>query len=71
MARSTRCVLSLTAASGRPTRIIFGSPEGETSPSTSTGRASMPNSEKVLSLASMGVLYHLALATKRGYDIGE
>ena len=53
IARSTRCVLSLTAASGSPTRTCLGRPLGETSTSTSTGRASMPTSEKVLSLASM------------------
>ena len=53
IARSTRCVLSLTAASGRPTRTVFGNPAGETSTSTSTGKASMPSSEKVFSLASM------------------
>ena len=53
IARSTRCVLSLTAASGRPTSMVFGRPAGETSTSTSTGKASMPSSEKVLSLASM------------------
>ena len=28
IARSTRCVLSLTAASGRPTSTVFGSPAG-------------------------------------------
>ena len=53
MARSTRCVLSLTAASGSPTSTCFGSPLGETSTSTSTGKASMPTNEKVLSVASM------------------
>ena len=53
MARSTRCVLSLTAASGRPTRMLFGKPAGETSTSTSTGKASIPSNEKVLSLASI------------------
>ena len=53
IARSTRCVLSFTAASGSPTRSVLGSPAGETSTSTSTGRASMPRSEKVLSLASI------------------
>ncbi len=53
IARSTRCVLSLTAASGKPTRTVLGSAPGETSTSTSTGKASMPTSEKVFSFASM------------------
>ena len=44
-ARSTRCVLSFTAASGKPTSTVLGSAPGETSTSTSTGKASMPNSE--------------------------
>ena len=42
MARSTRCVLSLTAASASPTRTVLGIDEAETSTSTSTGVASMP-----------------------------
>src|SRR5690349_7858324 len=45
-------MLSLTAISGRPTRTVLGSP-AEASTSTSTGRASMPTSAKVLSLASI------------------
>ena len=53
IARSTRCVLSLTAASGKPTSMVFGSAPAETSTSTSTPSASMPNSENVRSLASM------------------
>jgi hypothetical protein len=53
IARSTRCVLSLTAASGSTTSTVFGSAPGETSTSTSTGSASIPNSENVRSLASM------------------
>jgi hypothetical protein len=44
IARSTRCVLSLTAASGNPTSTVLGSAPGETSTSTSTGNASIPNS---------------------------
>src|SRR5262245_7863500 len=52
-ARSTRWVLSLTAASGRPTRMVLGSAPAETSTSTSTGTASMPTREKVCSLASI------------------
>ena len=47
IARSTRCVLSRTAASGSPTSTVLGSPAGETSTSTSTGKASIPKSEKV------------------------
>ena len=42
MARSTRCVLSLTAASARPTSTVLGIDEAETSTSTSTGAASIP-----------------------------
>ena len=54
IARSTRCVLSLTAASGKPDQHRLGqSPPAETSTSTSTGKASIPNSENVRSLASM------------------
>ena len=53
MARSTRCRLSRTAASGSPTRMVLGMAVGETSTSTSTLTASMPNSEKVCSLANM------------------
>jgi len=49
-----RWMLSFTACSGRPTRTVFGRADGETSTSTSTGRASIPRSEKVWSLASMG-----------------
>ena len=45
MARSTRCRLSRTAASGSPTRMVLGMAVGETSTSTSTLPASMPNSE--------------------------
>ena len=69
------CVLSLTAISGRPTSTTLGSPAGETSTSTSTGRASMPSMEKVLSLASMvsphglRASYHLLGPPKRGYDL--
>ena len=54
IARSMRCVLSFTACSGSPTRIVLGIAAAETSTSTSTGKASIPNSEKVWSLASMG-----------------
>src|SRR5207344_669944 len=46
-------MLSLTAASGRPTSTVFGSAPAETSTSTSTGSASIPNNENVCSLASM------------------
>ena len=53
IARSTRCVLSLTAASGNPTRMVLGIAACETSTSTSTGTASMPSSENVCSLANM------------------
>jgi hypothetical protein len=49
IARSTQCVLSFTAASGRPTSTVFGNPAGDTS--TSTGKASIPSNEKVLSFA--------------------
>ena len=45
--RSMRCVLSLTAASGKPTSTVFGIAPAETSTSTSTGTASMPQSENV------------------------
>ena len=45
IARSTRCVLSLTAASGSPTRMVLGIAACETS--TSTGTASMPSSENM------------------------
>jgi hypothetical protein len=38
-------VRRITAASGSPTRIVFGSAPAETSTSTSTGTASMPTSE--------------------------
>src|SRR5579864_6173211 len=47
-------MLSLTAISGRPTRMTFGKP-AETSTSTSTGKASMPTRAKAFSLASMAV----------------
>ena len=47
IARSMRCVLSFTAASGSPTSVVFGTAPGETSTSTSTGTASMPSSENV------------------------
>ena len=53
IARSTRWVLSLTAASGSPTRIVLGMAAAETSTSTSTGTASMPSSENVCNLANM------------------
>ena len=53
IARSTGWVLSLTAASGSATSTVLGSPLGATSTSTSTGRASIPRSENVLSFASM------------------
>ena len=53
-ARSMRWVLSLTVASGRPTRTILGEALGETSTSTSTGTASTPNRLYVWSLASIG-----------------
>ena len=53
IARSTRCVLSLTAASGKPTRIVLGIAAGERSTSTSTGIASMPNNVNVFSRANM------------------
>jgi hypothetical protein len=43
----------LTAASGSPTNTVLGNAPGETSTSTSTGNASIPNSENVCSLASM------------------
>ncbi len=43
IARSMRCVDSRTAASGRPTRMVFGTAPGETSTSASTGRASIPS----------------------------
>ena len=39
---------------GQADEHVFGSAPGETSTSTSTGKASMPSSEKVWSLASMG-----------------
>ena len=47
-----RWMLSRTAISGRPTRMVLGSPPAA-STSTSTGTASMPTRAKVLSLASM------------------
>ena len=53
--RLTRWVLSLTAASGRPTSTVLGSARRSTSTSTSTGKASMPTSEKVDSLASIEI----------------
>ncbi len=53
IARSTRCVLSLTAASGSPTRIVLGIAAGDKSTSTSTGIASIPSSVNVFSRASM------------------
>src|SRR5947209_7049406 len=49
-----RWMLSLTASSGRPTRIVLGSAAQELSTSASTGTASMPTRAKVLSLASTG-----------------
>src|SRR5438034_8005965 len=47
-----RWMLSLTAISGKPTKIILATPP-EASTSTSTGTASIPTSANVLSLASM------------------
>src|SRR5262249_35668005 len=47
-----RWTLSFTAVSGRPTRMVLGSPAA-TSTSASTGAASMPSKANVLSLASM------------------
>jgi hypothetical protein len=47
IARSMRWMLSFTACSGRPTSTVFGSAAGETSTSTSTGRASIPSKLKV------------------------
>jgi hypothetical protein len=52
MARSTRRVLSHTAASARQTGSVLGDEEYETSTSTSTGVASMPTSVYEASLAS-------------------
>ncbi len=60
-----RCVLSLTAASASPTRIVLGIAAGEMSTSTSTGLASIPNKEYVNSLASMGQ------ADRRGRTPGQ
>ena len=54
MARSTRCVLSRTAASARPTRTVLGIDDEETSTSTSTGVASMPTRVYDASFDSMG-----------------
>ena len=53
IARATRCVLSRIAASGSPTSTVAGRAPPETSTSTSTGTASIPNRENVWSLASM------------------
>jgi len=53
IARSTRCVLSLTAASGSPTSTVVGNAPAETSTSTSTGTASIPSREKVCSFANI------------------
>ena len=53
IARAMRWVLSRTAASGRPTSTVLGIAVGETSTSTSTGKASIPNSENVRNVASM------------------
>ncbi len=53
IARSTRCVLSFTAVSGSPTKMVFGMAAGEISTSTSTGNASMPESVNVFKRASM------------------
>ncbi len=53
IARSTRCVLSLTAVSARPTSTVLGTDENETSTSTSTGIASMPTNVYDASFASM------------------
>ncbi len=64
-ARSTRCMLSRTAASGRPTRIVFGKPAGETSTSTSTGTASIPCNANVFNLASMGSIVESGLAPRQ------
>src|SRR5262245_59051882 len=55
MARSTRWVLSRTAASARPTRTVLGIDVGETSTSTSTGVASMPTRVYEKSLASIAL----------------
>src|SRR5262249_7144579 len=55
IARSTRWVLSRTAASARPTRTVLGIDVGETSTSTSTGVASMPTRVYDESLASMPI----------------
>ena len=43
IARSTRCVLSLTAVSGRPTKMVFGIAAEEISTSQSTDIASIPS----------------------------
>ena len=56
MAVRTRSVLSLTAASGRPTRIGAAKPRGETSTSTSTGTASMPQKVALCRRATTGAL---------------
>ena len=53
IARATRCVLSRTAVSGRPTSTVEGRAPADTSTSTSTGTASMPKSENVCRWASM------------------
>ena len=55
IARATRCVLSRMAVSGRPTSTVAGRAPPDTSTSTSTGIASIPNSENVCSRASMGL----------------
>ncbi len=60
IARSTRCVLSLTAVSARPTRTVLGFEENETSTSTSTGVASMPTS-----------VYEASFASIRGFRAGS
>src|SRR5262245_20660187 len=66
-----RCWLSLTAASPRPTRMVFGSAPGLTSTSTSTGMASMPWREKVFSFASMAGAWRGVIVVVRSANDGR
>ncbi len=51
-------MLSFTLASGRPTRVARGSCERVTYTSTSTGKASMPNTPMLWNLASTRAVSH-------------
>ncbi len=56
-----RSVLSLTAASGKPSSTCLGKPLKETSTSTSTGKASIPTRAKVWNLESILITFDAAI----------